>query len=84
MDNNPIVILEDSAFFKKGQILDEYVSNEDGVFVENKFIDRNKYAVLNEKLTTSEEKEIKNIIRQQLKLLFYNLYTKQSFLIGNL
>jgi len=84
MDTNPVVILEDSAFFKRGQIVEKYTPDEDGILVENKFVGSNKYIVLNEKLTTSEEKEIKNLIRQQLRVLFYNLYTKQSFLIGNI
>lgn len=84
MSKNAIVILEDSAFFKKGQLIESYNVDEDGVLVEDKYIPENSYVVLKEQLSLADEKRIKELVRQQLKALFWNLYTKQSIIIGNI
>ena len=83
MDNNPAVILEDSAFFSKGQVLENYVRDEDGILVEGKLVPEGKFVVLNEVLTSDEEAKIKLLIRDQLKQFLYRLYTYQSTLLNN-
>lgn len=79
-----IFILEDSAFFKKGQVINEYERTEDGILVEQQLIPESNYVVLNEQLSFEDEKKVKELIRKQLKYLFWNLYNKQSILVGNL
>ena len=81
MDNNPIIITENSAFFKKGQILENYSYKDNGIIFEDKFISEDKFLILKENLSFSDEKLIRDIIKQQFKIFFYNLYTKQSTLI---
>jgi hypothetical protein len=83
MGSNPIVILENSAFFNKGQVINEYKQDEDGILVGEAFIPEGKYVILHEHLTNEDEKKIKELIRAQLKFLLWNLYSKQSTLIGN-
>lgn len=78
---NKAVILEDSAFFKRGQIISDYKKSEDGLLFEGKFVNDEKVVYLTETLSANDEVRIREIIRQQLKALFYNLYTKQSFII---
>ena len=77
----PILILEESVSFKKGEIIKEYKEVEDGININGKFVNNNNYIILKEKFTYSEERQIKELIKKQLKNLFYNLYAKQNQLI---
>lgn len=79
---NKIVILTESAFFKRGQVVEKYETADDGIMVEGKFVTEGQYVMLTEKLSDSDERRIKELIKQQLKLLFYNLYSKQSFIVN--
>lgn len=83
MEKAPVVILEDSANFKRGQVIENYKADDDGILVEDKFISEGNYIVLTEHLSPSDEHKVKEIIRQQFKLFFWNLYTKSSINLGN-
>ena len=76
------VILESSAFFKRGEIVDDYIIEGDGIIVNGKFINENNYIILKEKFTKSEEDQIRELIKNQLKVLFYNIYSKQTMLLN--
>lgn len=78
MKVEPIVILEDSAFFKEGQIIEKYERKDNGILIEDKFILSNKFITINENLSLDDEKKIREIIRKQFKNFFYNLYMRQS------
>ncbi len=82
MEKNPVVILENTAFFKMGQVIENYESDDDGIVVEGKFLSNSGFVVLNEDLSASDEKRVREMIRQQFKSFFYNLYTKQSLIIN--
>lgn len=82
--NKSLIILEDSAYFRKGQVLNEYQETEEGVIISEKFVKEGNYVILNEKINPEDENRIRELIRQQLKLIFWNLYTKQSSIVGNL
>ncbi len=78
MNTEPIVVLEDSAFFKRGQIIEKYDRKEGGIIIEDKFIPKDKFVVLNENLSLADEKRIREMIKQQFKNFFYNLYMRQA------
>lgn len=78
MNTEPIVVLEDSAFFKRGQIIEKYDRKDDGILIEGKFIPKDKFVVLKEDLSLADEKRVREIIKQQFKNFFYNLYTRQA------
>lgn len=80
---NPIIITEDTLFFKKGQLLEHFKKVEDGVEDnDGNFLAEGKYILLTEKLSTEDETIIRNMISRQIKALLWNLYTKSSILIG--
>lgn len=85
MDNNSILIVEDSAIFKRGQLInEEYEILEEGIELKksNLFIPNKKFVVLSEKLSKDDEKRVRELIRLTLKNLLWNMYTKQAILIG--
>lgn len=84
MEKAPVVILEDTAYFKKGQIIEEYNTDEDGILVEDKFVSESSYVMLTEKMSLQDEQRVKELIRQQFKYLFWNLYTKSAINLGTL
>ena len=85
MKKYPILITESSLHFKRGQLIEsEYKEVDDGIEVNENFIPNSKLVRLTENLSREDQKVIRDMIRQQLKLLFWNMYTKQSVIIGNL
>ena len=80
----PILVTEDTIKFKKGMIIESYKQVDDGINVSDDFLNESKYIMLTEALSKEDEKKIRDMIRQQLKLMFWNLYTKQSVVIGSL
>jgi len=81
---DPIIILETSLYFERGKIFEEYESVDDGVLIQEHFIPKNQFVKLNEQLSPADEKRVKDLIRAQLKYFFWQLYTKQSFMLGNI
>mgnify|MGYP000653294918 CR=1 FL=1 len=80
----PVLVVEDTAKFKKGTILESYKFVDDGINVEEDFLNESKYILLTEALSKADEKRIRDMIREQMKLIFWNLYTKQSVITGSL
>lgn len=80
----PILVTEDTIKFKKGMILENYRLVDDGLQVSKDFLNKKNFIVLTESLSKEDEKKIRDMIRQQMKLVFWNLYTKQAMLVGNL
>lgn len=81
----PAVFISKKSFsFNIGTIIKEYTNLENGILTESKeFISKDSIILLTEKLSTDDEKRIKQIISQQLHMLFWNLYNKQGMLISN-
>jgi hypothetical protein len=73
-----IIITESSNYFKKGQLIEEYINEDEGIKIKEHFIPKKSFIVLNEDLTPSDEKKIKALIKKALKDLFWNLYTKRN------
>ena len=80
----PVLIIEDTAKFKKGMIVESYKQIEDGITISSDFVSESKYILLTEALTKEDEKKIKDLIRAQMRLIFWNLYTKQGVIVGQL
>lgn len=79
----PLIVTENTFIFKKGTVLENYSVLKDGILTEEKhFLAKKDYVILNEKLSVDEEKRVRELIRQQLKVLFWNLYTKQGVIIN--
>jgi len=81
---DPVIILETSLYFNKGQILNEYKDIDDGVLINEHFVPKNQFVKLNETLSLADEKRVKDLIRAQIKYLFWQLYTKNSIMLGNI
>ena len=79
-----IIITESSNYFKKGQLIDEYTNEDEGIKIKEHFIPKKSFISLNENLTPADERKVKALIKKQLKYLFWNLYTKNNFMLGNM
>lgn len=81
----PVLIVENTAFFKKGQLLESYKILDEGIEdQEGNYLAEGNYILLTEKLSKDDEERIKEMVRTQLKSLFWNLYTKSNVLISHL
>ena len=82
-----ILITENTNFFKKGDVIKENFNLlEEGVEIgeEKHFLNKKKFINLNEALTPNDEKRIREIIKTQLRYIFWQLYTKSPIIIGNI
>jgi len=78
-----ILITKSNKDFKKGQLITEgYERKDSQLLISNKPLDKDQYIDLNEALTPQDEKRIREIIKNQLKFLFWQFYTKSNILIG--
>lgn len=89
MKNNlsEILVVKDTFHYKKGTVVNEkYKEVNEGIEIgdEKRFLSNNSIIRLNETLTSQDEKRIKDMIRNQLKYMFWQMYSKQSYLLGNL
>lgn len=87
MSTEYILITKDSLHFKKGMILREsYKETRKGIELKKSklFLHNSTFVKLNEVLTSQDERKIKDMIRTQLKYLFWQLYSKQAYMLGNL
>ena len=75
------IVVEDSAFFRKGQIV-EVERSDEGVLTESgQFIHGESVIVLDEALSLKDETRVRELIRQALKQLMWNMYTKSSNIV---
>lgn len=82
MDLKKAIILEDSAFYKRGQVL-EVKETDDGILTEDgSLVAAGKFIILNERLSQDDEKKVRELIRSALKQLFWSLYTKQGIILN--
>ena len=52
-----------------------------GILINNQHIPRENYFFLNEKLSSSDEEEVKKIVKTIIQKMFWRLYTRSSFLV---
>jgi hypothetical protein len=75
------LLIENTGKYKKGEILKEFKSSKKGIMKEKSFISYNNVILLNENLTKKDEDQIKKIIKEFLKLVFWRLYSRNSFVL---
>ena len=73
-------LLENNSLIKTNS----FKRTDEGLFIEGTFYKNGTFISLNESLTPQDERRIKDLIRQQLKFFFWNLYTKTPIVLGNL
>ena len=67
---------------KKGIIINSYIVLDNGIITEDSnFLSKASVLLLTEKLSSDDEKRVREIIKQQIRTLLWNLYTKQSMLV---
>jgi len=75
--NKALLITEDSAYFKRGELLESYDPVDDGVVCDGKFINENQFLVIEDGMSSSAEKKVRNIIREQVENLFFKLHNNK-------
>lgn len=84
MSKYPILILENSIKFKKGQIIENYKEViDEGVEVNEDFVPKGQYLLLSENLSKEDERKVKMLVREMMKRVFWNLWTKNATILGN-
>jgi len=65
---------------KRGEFLESYISTEKGLISNNKLIPKGSFVYLNEKLSKQDQQEVKDIIKQMLRLVLWRMYTRSAFI----
>lgn len=82
MKKKPLLITKSTFNLKVGTVLENYKITRSGIITESKdFISNKNFIFLKEKLSVEDEKRVKDLIKSQLKVLLWNLYTKNSILV---
>lgn len=80
--NKPLIVIKETFGVKKGTIINSYTVLSNGIITEDRnFLAKDSTLLLTEKLSTEDEKRVREIIKQQIRTLLWNLYTKQSMLV---
>ena len=80
--SNKVIILENTKKFKRGRIVEQYVSTQDGIITnDGDFIENDKVLILKENLSKKDEEQVKKIIREFMRTFLWRLYTRNSFLV---
>jgi len=75
------LLTENINSFKKGDLVKDFKLSSEGIVLENNIIPYDSLIVLKENLTSQDEEKIKKIVRDMLKLVFWRLYTRNSFVL---
>jgi len=76
-----IFIIKEGCGYKQGEVIKNYIQTEKGILINNQHIPRENYFFLNEKLSSSDEEEVKKIVKTIIQKMFWRLYTRSSFLV---
>ena len=80
--NKPLIVIKETFSVKKGTIINSYTVLDNGIITEDSnFLSKASVLLLTEKLSSDDEKRVREIIKQQIRTLLWNLYTKQSMLV---
>jgi hypothetical protein len=80
----PLIVTKNTFNLKTGTVLENYTPVKGGVLTEQRdFLANSCFILLTEKLSVEDENRVREIIKQQLRTLLWNLYTKQSVLVGS-
>lgn len=84
LEGSDIMITENIDEFRIGEIVRNYKEVKNGLLINEVFVKNTSFKRLDEKLSKEDEKEVKEIIKKQLKYILWQLYTKHSIFIGNI
>lgn len=84
LTSSDVIVTEDLGNIEAGEIFREYKVLKNGLEINETFIPKGKFVRLDEKLSRDDEKEVKEIIKKQLKYTLWQLYTKQNIFVGNI
>lgn len=81
----PLIVIKETFNLGKGTILQNYTQLNNGVIIEESghFLANDAFIILTERLSSEDERQVRDIIKAQLRVLLWNLYTKQSMLVGS-
>ena len=80
--NKPLIVIKETFSVKKGTIINSYTVLDNVIITEDSnFLSKASVLLLTEKLSSDDEKRVREIIKQQIRTLLWNLYTKQSMLV---
>lgn len=75
----PLVILEDTRYFKMGDKVQGIVT-EEGAHIGKHYVSKDQFVILQEAMTKADEDKIRRIVREMLKKMFWRMYTRSSFI----
>lgn len=72
------LIINESAYFKLGEVV-EGVEQSDKFVVNEHTIEKENYILL-EKLNSSDEQQVRKIVQDVLKRMFWRMYSRSAFI----
>jgi len=57
------------------------VSTKKGIVNGKNFISKSDFVFLNEKLSRADEEEIRKMVREMMKKIFWRMYTRSAFFV---
>ena len=76
------LILENTKFLSKGDVVLVERYNNKNIVVNKELIPFTNVLLLKEELTSQDEAKVKKIVKDVLKLFFWRLYTRNSFVLS--
>lgn len=75
-----ILVTKDCGDLKKGQLIESYVSTKKGVLSGKNYIPKGNFVYLNEKLSSSDQQEVRALVKKMLLTMFWRMYTRADFI----
>ena len=72
------LIINESAYFKAGDIVEGKVEN-DKLIIDEHVVEQSNFILL-EKLSRQDEEQVRKIVQDILKRMLWRLYTRSAFL----
>lgn len=77
-----ILILKDGNGYKKGQLVENYVTTKKGIMTGKNYVPKTDFVFLTEKLSKQDEDEVRRLVRELLKRMFWRMYTRSGFIVS--
>jgi hypothetical protein len=75
------ILTENTNNLKKGDVLKDFKLSTNGIVLNENIVPYENLILLKENLTAQDEAKIKKIVKDILKLVFWRLYTRNSFVL---
>jgi len=77
-----ILITKDGKDYKKGQLVESYIATKKGIVTGKKYIPKGDFIYLNEKLSKQDEEDVRKLVREMLKKMFWRMFTRAGFIVS--